>query len=591
MNPNPVQRRPLNKSPSSTETLQTSDSGLSPSPPPVAGSPNDKDFDALRETIDLLEADLAAMIRDVHHAAGAVGRGIQASAAALTTIRDRSEALAVKSRAAKDDAVQLATATEEFAVSSSDIIRRVRDANALTEDASQATQAAAASVAGLKASSSDIGKVTGLIAAIAKQTNLLALNAKIEAARAGESGRGFAVVANEVKELSSKTQIATEEISKKVELLQRDTVQTVEALNRITKTIASLRPMFGAVAVSVDGQNNATNDLARSAGVTSQFVASVADGAAEIVEAAASAAVHGETADESGQHAASTVEKLKTRFVMLLRQTEFGDRRRYDRYPCNLDVVIRMQRGEIRGQTVDLSQRGMLVRSTDAERVVMGERLHASIVGIGERQVRPVNFSNLGLHLEFVGEADDAALQAKLAAIRDENKEYIERAIEVSQRVAQALTEAVTDGRITRDDLFDNRYMPIEGTDPPQFRTRFLDLIEKVLPPIQEPLLASDPRMIFCAAVDRNGYLGVHNAIYSRPQRPGDVVYNAANSRNRRIFDDRAGLSAARNVRPYLIQNYPRDMGNGVVILMQEIDAPIRIFGKHWGGFRTAYKS
>jgi methyl-accepting chemotaxis protein len=31
-------------------------------------------------------------------------------------------------------------------------------------------------------------------------------------------------------------------------------------------------------------------------------------------------------------------------------------------------------------------------------------------------------------------------------------------------------------------------------------------------------------------------------------------------------------------------------MGNGVTIMMQEIDAPIRVFDKHWGGFRTAYK-
>jgi methyl-accepting chemotaxis protein len=82
----------------------------------------------------------------------------------------------------------------------------------------------------------------------------------------------------------------------------------------------------------------------------------------------------------------------------------------------------------------------------------------------------------------------------------------------------------------------------------------------------------------------------VHNAKYSQPQRPGEKAWNTANSRNRRIFDDRAGLSAARNVRPYIIQIYPRDMGNGVTIMMQEIDAPIRVFGKHWGGFRSAYK-
>ena len=141
-----------------------------------------------------------------------------------------------------------------------------------------------------------------------------------------------------------------------------------------------------------------------------------------------------------------------------------------------------------------------------------------------------------------------------------------------------------------RDELFDNDYVPIDGSNPRQYRTRFLAVLEDILP-IQEPLPASDPRMIFCAAVDRNGYLGVHNNIYSQPQRPGDVTWNTAHSRNRRIFDDRARLSAARNVRPYLIQNYPRDMGNGVLILMREIDVPIRVFGKHWGAFRTAYKS
>jgi hypothetical protein len=60
---------------------------------------------------------------------------------------------------------------------------------------------------------------------------------------------------------------------------------------------------------------------------------------------------------------------------------------------------------------------------------------------------------------------------------------------------------------------------------------------------------------------------------YSLPQRPGESAWNVAHSRNRRIFDDRAGLAAARNVRPYLIQVYARDMGNGVTVVMREIDA------------------
>jgi methyl-accepting chemotaxis protein len=181
-------------------------------------------------------------------------------------------------------------------------------------------------------------------------------------------------------------------------------------------------------------------------------------------------------------------------------------------------------------------------------------------------------------------------LETKIASIREQNREVISRAVDIANDISRALESLVESGRLSQQDLFDNDYIVIDGSEPLQHRTRFLSALEEVLPPIQESLLASDDRMVFCAAVDRNAYLPVHNRKYSLPQRPGEVLWNTANSRNRRIFDDRAGLAAARNVRPSLIQVYPRDMGNGITIMMQEIDAPIRVFGKHWGGFRTAYK-
>ncbi len=499
-------------------------------PPAEVPAAAENRFEAVHETIDLLEADLAAMIRDVHRTADAVRHGVQASSLALSGIRERSEALAGQTRVAKEDATQLAAAAEEFASSSNEILRQSREAGELTEDATQATKAAAESVDRLKASSMEIGKITDLIAAIARQTNLLALNAKIEASRAGEAGRAFAVVADEVKALSARTQRATQEISETVDALRRDAAQSIGALDRVTGAIGALGPVFGAMAASVDEQTVTTGELARSANETSQFVSSVADGAAQIVESTALAAEHGRATDGSGQEAVDKVEKLKGRFVMLLRQTEFGDRRRHDRLPCDLGVTIQGAAGEARGQTADISRAGMLVRVEQWRRqfhprrhIALGTTLPATIAGIGQCDVRTVNRSDLGLHLEFVdmAQAARAALDAKLAAIRDENKEFIDRAVAAAQRIADALTAAVGAGQLTRDDLFDNQYVPIEGTDPQQFRTRFLDAIEDILPPIQEPLLASDARMIFCAAVDRNGYLGVHNKIYSEPQRPG----------------------------------------------------------------------
>jgi methyl-accepting chemotaxis protein len=95
---------------------------------------------------------------------------------------------------------------------------------------------------------------------------------------------------------------------------------------------------------------------------------------------------------------------------------------------------------------------------------------------------------------------------------------------------------------------------------------------------------------VFCIAVDRNGYVPCHNQRYNQPQRVGDLAFNSANCRNRRLFNDRTGLAAGRNERPFLLQTYRRDMGGGQFVVMKEADAPITVNGRHWGGVRLAYK-
>src|SRR5690606_18275201 len=179
-----------------------------------------------------------------------------------------------------------------------------------------------------------------------------------------------------------------------------------------------------------------------------------------------------------------------------------------------------------------------------------------------------------------------AQIEAKLAALQEENKEFIDRAMRAAADVSACFEKLVAGGRISREDLFDNEYVPIAGTNPQQYRTRYLDLLEQVLPDMLESYRALDRRLTFCVAVDRNGYLPVHNRDYAHPQRPNDPAWNMSHSRNRLIFDTRAGLCAARNTRPCLVQTNPRPMGAGVVVMMKEFACPIRVNGKHWGGLR-----
>jgi methyl-accepting chemotaxis protein len=170
-----------------------------------------------------------------------------------------------------------------------------------------------------------------------------------------------------------------------------------------------------------------------------------------------------------------------------------------------------------------------------------------------------------------------------------EDTPFIAKAIETAAAIARVFEDALAAGQLTEADLFDEKYQPIAGTNPQQYTTRFVAFTDRVLPPIQEPLLGFSDKVVFCAAVDRNGYLPTHNLKFSKPQG-SDPVWNAANCRNRRIFNDRTGLAAGRNTRRFLLQTYRRDMGGGRFVLMKDLSAPIFVNGRHWGGFRIGYR-
>lgn len=102
------------------------------------------------------------------------------------------------------------------------------------------------------------------IRGIADQTNLLALNAAIEAARAGEQGRGFAVVADEVRQLASRTSIATQQI---IDVVGENKKLTERAVSQIQDSLSIVK---------------SAHELSSEAGVV---INDIRQGAKQVVEA------------------------------------------------------------------------------------------------------------------------------------------------------------------------------------------------------------------------------------------------------------------------------------------------------------------
>ena len=91
----------------------------------------------------------------------------------------------------------------------------------------------------------------------------MALNASIEAARAGEAGKGFAVVAQEVKSLSNKTAVATDDIGNKINQIQKDIQEAVSTIKNIVTVINKIHESQKNIAIAVEEQSITTNEIGR----------------------------------------------------------------------------------------------------------------------------------------------------------------------------------------------------------------------------------------------------------------------------------------------------------------------------------------
>jgi len=157
-----------------------------------------------------------------------------------------------------------------------------------------------------------------------------------------------------------------------------------------------------------------------------------------------------------------------------------------------------------------------------------------------------------------------------------------ERGIILAQTGAETagkiLTDAISNGKLTEEQVFDKNYQLIPGTSPAKYHTQYDSYTDENIRQLEDAFL-KDKVIVYAVLVDSNGYLPTHNTKFSQTGKGRNL------DRSKRIFDDPVGFAAARNTKPYLFQQYNRDTGE----IMWDISSPVYVNGKHWGAFRIGF--
>jgi methyl-accepting chemotaxis protein len=155
--------------------------------------------------------------------------------------------------------------------------------------------------------------------------------------------------------------------------------------------------------------------------------------------------------------------------------------------------------------------------------------------------------------------------------------------------IQRTIEAGIDRGEIDEAAAFDTDYVPMPGTNPVQYETRFCVFADAHVRPILDRLMAERPQLIACAITDINGYLPTHISARSQPQGP-DPKWNAEHCRNRRNFLDDVTRRAIASDKEAMLATYGMDLGEGRYLPVKNVFVPLRLNGRRWGNFEVAYR-
>ncbi|MGB5075974.1 MAG: methyl-accepting chemotaxis protein [Sphingorhabdus sp.] len=170
-----------------------------------------------------------------------------------------------------------------------------------------------------------------------------------------------------------------------------------------------------------------------------------------------------------------------------------------------------------------------------------------------------------------------------------QDAEFVDLAVSEAQRIIRITEDAIADGSLTIDALFDDNLMLIPGSNPQRFVSKLTGWAEQYWQPVIETVKERKPdKILSVVPTSRKGYLPIHLKEFSR--RPtGDLAHDTKYCRNGRVLLEGVDLVAKASEQDYMMAVYRHEGDGKTYNIVRNVYVPMHIHGRRWGDFEIAY--
>ena len=174
------------------------------------------------------------------------------------------------------------------------------------------------------------------------------------------------------------------------------------------------------------------------------------------------------------------------------------------------------------------------------------------------------------------------------AGLSPQDSDMVQQAQEFAREITQRAEEAIENGSLRMEQLFDQDYRLVPGTNPELYRTSLSDWADTNWRPVNDKVVAQGGGIMMCSQADLNGFLPTH--LSDRSRKPtGDLAHDTKYCRNGRIMVANTDLLARASSGPYTMAVYRQEGDGKNYMVVRNVYVPIVVNGRRWGDFELAY--